>query len=209
MTDSAGEVITAPLTAEDILNRVADPSYRIVKTVPIFLAPHEALEAYEGLLAEFASAQGTDIAMESELPQLAARLTAAEDALSEYLVPFVLGAISKKAWADLLLKHRPTEAQLRVNKRAEYDPTTFPAVAVAASLVSPEFTHAQVVQLEQGVDGAGGLTDAQFNTLFNAACEVNTSGTDAPKSTAVAMLRHMSAASSKPAITTESVDPSS
>lgn len=190
MTDPAGPSVTT--TAADLLSRLGSEDYRIVKTVRLLLAPRAVMEEYEQLLAAFAEQDTKNLSIDGSLPEIAQHLLEREEELeAKYMVPFKVGAVSRKQWADLLLDHRPTRKQLAAEPKAEFDVDTFPAAAIQACLIDPAMTLEQVQQLEGGVDGVGGLTDAQFSILFNSVVEVNTGGTAAPKSMAVAMLRRM------------------
>lgn len=164
--------------------------------MPLFIAPHHLLELHEQLDIEYSKAQSESIAMDSDAPRIAAEIAALEDELAGYKVVFKVKALPRKQWIDLLAAHPPTPAQRKGDSRADFNPETFPGAAIAACLVSPEMTVEQVAVLENGDEnGNGGLTDAQFNTLFNAVVIVNQSGLSAPNSVAAAAHRRLNAAS--------------
>lgn len=196
------------ISVDDLLGRITSDAYAIVRTVQILVAPQEIVARHEALDEAFRRSIAQDVSIDSQGPEIARQLAELEAEIEQFYVPFKVRSISRKAWADLLAKHPPTREQVRAESRLTFNPETFPAAAIAATLVSPEMTLDQVKVLENGVDGKGGLTDAQFNTLFNAAVEVNQSGLTAPKSVAASVLHRMSAASSPPPIITESLDPS-
>lgn len=186
-----------PISADELLGRLSSPAFRQVKSVPLFIAPHDLLERHAELDREYARAQAESISLDSAAPGIAAELVALEDELAQYEVTFKVAALPRKKWHDLLAAHPPTAAQKKAEGgRLDFNPETFPGAAIAACLVSPAMTREQVEVLENGDEnGDGGLTDAQFNVLFNAVVLVNQSGLVAPNSLAAAAHRRLSAAS--------------
>lgn len=185
----------ATLSAEDVLGRLADPSFIPVRSVTLFIAPHDMLERHEQLDDDYLRAQH-DISLDSKAPAIAAQIAELEAELERYAVTFKVRALPRRQWTDMLAKHPPTPAQLKQHDRLDFNPETFPGAVLAACLVSPKMTPEQVKVLENGDEnGNGGLTDAQFNMLFNAAVSINQSGLTAPKSAAAAAHRRLSAES--------------
>ena len=196
MTTPAEETVP-PLTGADVLSRLRDPDFTPVQSVPLFIAPHELLELHEQLQREFVSSNARDIGMDSESPDVARRLADLEDELErDYQVTFKVRALPRRKWTDLLAAHPPTPQQRKMEQRLDFNPETFPTAAIAACLVEPKLSAEQVDELENGDEhGNGGLTDAQFNLLFNAVVSINQSGLSAPKSAAAAAIRRMNAES--------------
>lgn len=215
MTTPAEETNTPPISVDELLGRVTSAAYRITKTVPILVAPQALIDEHAELDVAFREAAINDVAIgDNTSTVIVERLEAVEQELEAFYVPFKVGAIAKRAWADLLKAHPPTKAQLAEDNRCEFNPDTFPAMAIAACLISPVMSFEQVKILEDGVENedgesTGGLNDAQFNTLFNNVAAVNMSGLAAPKSVAVGVLHRANAASSPPPTTIESLDRSS
>lgn len=184
------------ITAEELLGRLSSPTFTQIKSVELFIAPHEMMERFEQLDIDYTRAQMESIGIDSDAPRIAAEVAALEDELKQYAVTFKVKALPRKQWSDLLAAHPPTAAQRKAEARLDFNPETFPGAAIAACLVSPAMTAEQVAVLENGDDeGNGGLTDAQFNVLFNAVVTVNQSGLTAPKSVAAAAHRRMSVGS--------------
>lgn len=187
---------STPISADELLSRLSDSAFTQVKSVPLFIAPHDMLERHEQLEMEYSQAQSHSISLDSDAPTIAAEMAALEDELARFKVVFRVKALPRKQWADLLKAHAPSPAQRKSDSRADFDPETFPGAAITACLISPEMTAEQVAVLENGDEnGNGGLTDAQFNTLFNAVVLVNQSGLSAPNSVAAAAHRRLNAAS--------------
>ena len=183
-------------TVEEILGLVSSLDYVQTKTARIFLPPQHLVEEYNPLVARFDAIKRTDSpAMDSPAPELAAQIAQMEDDFEDHFVSFKMRALSHKAWADLFAAHPPTKEQRREDSRAQFNPETFPAVAIATCLIDPEMSVPQVQILEFGVDGVGGLNDSQFNELFNTCVAVNVGGLAAPKSVAGGAHRLLSAAS--------------
>ena len=188
------------LTADELLGRVADPAYQLVRTARILIAPHDLTDRHDRLNTEFARAS-KDQSIANRSAEIARQLVELEDEIDGYWVEFKVRALPRKGWADLLAAHPPTKEQARLHSDLSFNPETFPAAAIAACLVEPEMTLEQVQILENGTDGEGGLTDAQFSSLFNAVVSVNVSGLAAPKSLAAGVARRLSEQSEPQPIT--------
>ena len=89
---------------------------------------------------------------------------------------FTFETVPYSVWRGLVEEHPPTDQQREQNKYLDYNPDTFPTVAVAASCVDPELT----------VEDAGWLREhlprLEFDRLFDAAFQVSVGGGDLPKS---------------------------
>lgn len=142
------------------------------------LAQHEALER------ELAQARRDD-AVESRhdlAPGVARRLQELEAELDAAAVEFTFRAIGQKAWTDLLVQHKPNEEHREVGY--EFNPTTFPQVAMAAAAVEPMMTEAQAQQLFAAVNFG------QWQQLWRGCLAVNVEGSTVPFSAAAsAVLR--------------------
>lgn len=198
----------ATLTADELLGRVKDPAYQLVRTARILIAPHDLIERHRELDEEFRAAS-RDESIGNRADGIAEQIAALEDELDGYYVEFKVRALPRKQWQDLLAQHPPTKEHLRHHPDLGFNPETFPAAAIAACLVEPKLTLAQVKILEDGEDGEGGLTDAQFSELFNAVVSANVSGLTTPKSLAAGAVRRANARSERPLTTIASPDPSS
>jgi hypothetical protein len=199
---------------------VTSPDYVQVKTCRVFLAPQDLAARHDELSAAARTASRARVdSIDSDIVTAAEALADLEEELEAYYVTFRFQALPRKQWADLLAGHAPTKEQLRADKRVQFNPETFPAVAIAACLIDPVMTVDQVRVLENGVEivdpdtgdtrRQGGLNDTQFNVLFNTCVEVNVGGLDAPKSVAAGALRHLRSESGQPPTTSESPDLSS
>jgi hypothetical protein len=196
-------------TAEEILGLVTNPSYALVATARILIAPQDLLERHRELQLEVDREQRNAVGLDSRLPALAQDLADLEEILEEHYIEFRFRALSRKGWQDLLAAHPPTKEQVKADSRASFNPDTFPAAAIAACCVDPVLTVEQAQALESGVDGVGGLTDSQFNELFNTCVRANVGGLAAPKSVAAGALRRLRGGSGEPATSSESPAPSS
>lgn len=68
-------------------------------------------------------------------PRIAEAIQTVEAEMADTETEFVFSAIGKRAWSDLLAKHPPTDEHRKLG--LDHEPDTFPAVAIAASLVEP------------------------------------------------------------------------
>jgi hypothetical protein len=136
---------------------------------------------------------------------IAARLQEIEDEIDSSIVEFRFRGVGKKAWSDLAREHPPTEAQLKVTPRAEFNEDTFPAAIMALSCESPKMTLEQSQQLL----ASPVIDPVAYMELWGACLRANVFD-DAPKSLVLpGVIRHMSGGSSKQHTTIESPGPSS
>lgn len=101
---------------------------------------------------------------------------AAVEAARDQVAEFVFRGIGRRAWERLVDDHRATKDQQDKHRRAnpktgplEWNPETFPVAAVAASLVEPSLTAADVQEIWDDPD----WNDAELGSLFFAALEAN------------------------------------
>lgn len=161
------------------------------------LAQHEQLEA------ELAAARRLDatVNLPDRAPDVAHRVKEMEEQLDAAATTFTFEAVGQKKWTDLLVQHRPT-AEDRA-EGYEFNPQTFPQVAIAASATEPKMTTEQSQRLFEV------LNFGQWQQLWSACLAANVEGTDVPFSAAAsAILRGYEMKSAQPG-TTESVAPSS
>lgn len=188
----------------DILTVAEDPSHRRTATVRILLnqdleARHRELELR--LVEELT---GDDrFNREPVAPDVAAEIVALEAEIEAAKVTFVVRAIGRKDWSDLVAKHPPTEAQRRTGARLDFNPESFPVAALAACAVDPEMTPAQAQRLEAAVNSS------QFDTLWAAVLDVNVGGLSSPKSLIAGRIHRPSGASVTTAAAEESPEASS
>lgn len=90
-------------------------------------------------------------------------------------VALLFQALSAQEYDDLIAKHPPTKKQRDDGIRG-FNPDTFPAALIAASLVKPKLTVEQVKALYQSAD----WSDGERASLFGGAFEVNQAGIDVP-----------------------------
>ena len=107
----------------------------------------EALEALEGLASE------------------------AEEASED----FTFRGIGRKVFEDLIDTHEPTKDQRAKARRAgeevQWNPDAFPQALVSSSLVSPDLSEGDIIEIWDSED----WNQAELLELFSAALEVNTS----------------------------------
>jgi hypothetical protein len=121
-----------------------------------------------------------------------------EDQMEAAKTSFTFRAIGRKAWADLVAKHPPTKAQLKVDPQADVDPESFPVAAIAASCVEPALTLEQAQRIESAV------TDVQWRVLYGACLTVNVGTSDLPKSVLAGLILQTSERSVTTAASEES-----
>lgn len=108
-----------------------------------------------------------------EVTAAAGAVVAIESEMEAATVEFTLGSVSRKAWADLLAKHPPSNEQRRSG--ADHDPDTFPVAAIAACCKDPEMTEEQSERL------ADVLPPGEWFKLWSTALRLNVSETPHPK----------------------------
>lgn len=188
----------------DVLGRVKDRGYRRVKTVDLF--DPRLIEEHAALDAELQRALVDDGRhnRQPEAPRIAKQIEELEQRIESSAIQFKFGALSYRAWSDLLAAHPPTKKQLKEaadrsgewmrRQVLDHNPDTFPPALVAACAVEPEMTAEQATQL------ADELGPDQFELLWQACIEVNRGGEVAPKSLAAgAILRTSELFASTPA----------
>lgn len=141
---------------------------------------------------------------EPQAPVIAQQITdlEAEIEAAEVTV-FRFKSLGTRGWHDLLAKHPPTKEQKRLVPNSDYNPATFPAVAVAASSEAPKLTLAQARALESQLD----LTE--FDKLWQAVLAANVGGDGLPKSILAGTILRRSDRSGITVSPEESPDPSS
>lgn len=191
-------------TIEEILAEATNPAYHRVATVRILLR-QDLIEEHARLNRELGEAQTDDdrLNREPEAPRLAAELKAYEAEIDEHRVAFKFRSVGARKWSDLLAKYAPTKEQLKAYPRAEYNPVTFPAAAVAASMAEPEMNLEQARALEASIN------QGAWEQLFAQACNVNVGGLDTPKSDLAGFILRVRDAYASSAPSTASLDQSS
>lgn len=172
---------------DDVLARAGGQGWRRVRTVDLFdpelIAQHEALDA------ELQATMNDDARnnRQPQAPVIAQRIEELEQQIADSAISFKFGALSFKAWTELLAAHPPTKQQLkqadakatswRSRNMLDHNPDTFPQALIAACAMEPEMTVEQAKQL------ADTLAPDQFQILYEGAVSVNRgAGGDAPKS---------------------------
>lgn len=188
---------------EDILTVAEDPTHRRTATVRILL--HQDLEARHRELErrlDVEMAEDARLNRDPVAPDVADEIRALEAKIDAAKVPFTFRAVGKRAWSDLLAKHPPTVEQ-RQTGRAEFNPDTFPAAAVAASSLEPQITPDAASRLEAA------LNSSQFDVLWGAVLDVNIGGLQSPKSAFAGRIRRPNGGSVTTPAPEESLEASS
>jgi hypothetical protein len=120
-------------------------------------------------------------------PSIAAKILELQTEIEAARRPFQFWAIGQRKWADLLAEHPPTKDQRRDAPRLDHNPVTFPAAAIAASLIEPVATLEQVQQLEERLDVS------QWNLLWSACLDANVGNASVPKSLAAGVIARVNA----------------
>lgn len=103
---------------------------------------------------------------------------------------FVFRTVPYSDWEKLVGEHPPTEEQRARNRYLDWNPDSFPLVAVAASCADPHLTADDAVWLREQ------LPREEFNRLFDGAWQANVGGSSIPKSVSGTVARLGSALSS-------------
>lgn len=106
------------------------------------------------------------------LQEAKARAEKANKAASERSIKFVFRSIGRKKYEDIIFAHGPTDAQKeQAADRGEdpdnlmWDPDEFPPALIAASLVEPDLSAEQVMEIYNSED----WSPAELGVLFNTA----------------------------------------
>jgi hypothetical protein len=113
-----------------------------------------------------------------DVEQLAARLVDLTEQVEadKQAHTFTFETVPYSIWRGLVEEHPPTDQQRDGNRYLDYNPDTFPPVAVAAACVDPELT------VDDGQWLREHLPRLEFDRLFEAAFQVSVGGGDLPKS---------------------------
>lgn len=152
----------------------------MTRRVPIVADPDlaeamaDARSAYDVAMAKHRE-RPADGSLQDIADRAADRLEEAQAAAEAATFVFVFQALGRVAWDELVTTHRPTDKQRTEHRRGggqgeiEWNPDTFPPAVVAASLVEPALSEAEVRELWD--DPNWNL--AELMALFNAAVAVN------------------------------------
>lgn len=184
---SNGSVTTASVDVVSSLQRSVTMDHLrsakkpTTKSVTIVLDPalaeafDEARNRYELARIRFEAAQG-NAERADELDEAKSAYDAATAAARESATVFVFRNIGRRAWDELVGEHLPIEEQQKKHRRANpgagkltWNPETFPPAAVAACLVDPALSAADVAELWDDEN----WNDGELMDLFLAAVSVN------------------------------------
>ncbi len=117
----------------------------------------------------------------SEVARITGEIRALQEEMKGAEVTFTFGALTHKAWQDLLAKYPPTKQQ-KVEYDVDHDPARFPVAAVAAAAIEPALT------LEQAERIRDTFTFGEFEKLYRAVLESNAEVQGVPKSVLAAVI---------------------
>ena len=146
-----------------------------------------AVDAAARTEADLLSKPRTDRARE-QLAEAQAELDAAEAAAQEHLYEFCFTSIGSEEWESLVLAHPPTPKQKeRFGRELDFNPDTFPVVAVAACLtkiVKPDGTVEEVETTPDDVRSTikSQVKQAVWQQLWGACYRVNVGRSQIPLS---------------------------
>jgi hypothetical protein len=175
---------------EEILAKAEDPAYHRVVTARVSFVPQALRDEHAELSALLPTLISDTIDAHPDRNATAERLAEIEAEFEANEVEFRFQNIGRRAWADLLRKHPPTQEQLRRDKHADHNSDTFPYEAMAASCVEPQMSVEQVHKLDESkaldVDG--------WTKLWGACVRANVLDV-VPKSVAAELIRLRNGAS--------------
>lgn len=127
------------------IKRLRKPARR---TVTLYLNNELKVQRRE-LLKKIDRAKADDnkLNRNPQAPDLQKRLDQLDEEIKEYGVEFVFEDLGRKRYEELVAQHKPDEELLAQHPEAEFDPKTLAPALVAASLVSPEMTEAEVYEM--------------------------------------------------------------
>lgn len=159
------------MTVADI-NDILKRAKQRETTVQIYLAG-DVLATIERLERQLSDAnadawKSSSLADTDPTEKLARQIAAARKKLQDSAVEFRFRAMPAKAWSDLVAQHPPVKADDLFNAE------TFAPALISVACIDPVMTVEQVTELFDVIN------QAQRNTLFDAAFQANTEGTDVP-----------------------------
>lgn len=189
---------------DDILAEAENEQFVRVATARVLLRQDLAAR-HEALAAQLDAANKGPVGMDTDerVRDLAQQLVDLEAEIDGCKREFKFRNIGKRAWADLLAKHPPTDKQRKADGRVDHNPETFPLAAIAAASHDPVMSAEQVERLEKS------LTSTQFDMLWLKTVEANLGGVTDPKSRAAGLILGTNDESATTAANEESPDRSS
>lgn len=155
------------------------------KTVPLCLRG-DLQAQWEDLERELRAHQGTAdeeaLAGDQVARDLAERMEAIAQEMTDHQVVFRFRGLPKRAYSDLLAQHQAPEDKRELAVDG-LDWDTFPTALIAACAVDPEMTVEQAGRLAQTV------TDRQWDDLFATAMALNRAEVSVPFSLAASAIR--------------------
>ncbi|MGW4406514.1 hypothetical protein ACWEJ6_20970 [Nonomuraea sp. NPDC004702] len=121
----------------------------------------------------------------SEARRLAGEIEALRAEMQEHVRVFLLRALPRKEWSDLLKEHKPRKQ----DAPADFNRDTFPVAALAACSVKPRINEDQAGKI---VDR---ITQGQWSSLWNAILELNGGSGEVPFSYAASAILSNTSAS--------------
>lgn len=140
----------------------------------------DLFNAHASLVAELETKRVETLGGTQGVVELSQRIAAVEAEIETKSRTFTVECIGHKRWADLLAQHPPTKEQRL--RGLDNDERTFPQAAIAASVVDPKLTPAQVEKI------AAKAPTGEWIKLWSAVLGVNLGGLQAPKSQAAAAI---------------------
>lgn len=151
---------------------------RIALDSEIADAYEEAKEELERLRTRV-KVRPDDMGLLAELDQAEETFNQAKTSALETSAEFVMRAVGRKRFDDLMAKHPPTSDQRKKAREdgageISWNPDTFPPALIHLSIVTPKMTPEEVSELWASEDWSGAETIA----LFMGAMEVNSNRRD-------------------------------
>lgn len=144
---------------------------RITMSDDIATALNEAENNYAMAQMQVMGGEG-DLALQAKAEQAEAALQTARQAAEEDAIEFVFRSIGRKAYDKLVTDNQPTKqdeadvvAQGGDPKDLQWSPQSFPTALMAASIVHPQLSEEEVVEMWEGDNWSGN----ELQTLFFAA----------------------------------------
>jgi hypothetical protein len=132
----------------------------------------DLLAEHERLTVQF------ERATDADKGAIAARIVDLEGAIADAEIEFVFRGLGRGQWRKLMADHPPTDEDKA--RGLDFNGATFPLVAMAATLIAPEFTLDELEELADDV-----LTVLDFERLWAGCLKANVgSGVTRPESRA-------------------------
>jgi hypothetical protein len=161
------------------------------RTMPVSVCNRgDLVDHHRDLVAELAEAEkeATSITGNPEVRRLSEEIVAVEAEMEDFTKTFVLQAVGRQRWTDLLGEHRPTKAERAAGE--DVSTKTFWPAAFASCAIDPKVSNAQATAIAEQ------LPAGEWNKIHVALLALNVAPLPHPKLAAATEIARASEPSS-------------